>query len=135
MQSYREWRDEFVYNCAKVGIDLDVAWKLMKLSTTLQRLATAACNGDYPADGGSGKWETTECLKCGSHWAKVHTSKGCSNCQAQQKVIDLLEDIGWEPYFDGDPRGCVLRLYKRGDSIQDVRTGAARTLSVPHTFC
>lgn len=45
----------------------DLGRKLMRHASTLQRLAVAQCNGDWPADNGQRK--TAACPLCESSWA------------------------------------------------------------------
>ena len=44
-------RDQFVINANKEGLDLATIHKLLRYATTLQRLAVAQCNGDWPYNG------------------------------------------------------------------------------------
>ena len=121
----QRWRDEYLVRVSKLGMDLDTALLLLRHAATLQRLAEAQCNGDWPAD--NGECQTAECLNCGSFW---HPSvlkgkdKLCPDCRtvASVKAIckrfngrkgRLAEIAGFPevvPIFGGDPRGCVLKL-------------------------
>ena len=107
----QRWRDEYLVRVSKLGMDLNTALLLLRHAATLQRLAEAQCNGDWPAD--NGECQTAECLPCGSFW---HPSvlkgkdKLCPDCRtvARVKAILALSDV--IPIFQGDPRGCVLKL-------------------------
>lgn len=70
--SYHQHREEFIARIATAMPDASayyaasVARRLMRHASTLQRLAVAQCNGDWPADNGERK--TKECPLCGSSW-------------------------------------------------------------------
>lgn len=49
--SYSKERDEFISRATQEGLGLDTCLKLLRYATTLQRLAEAQCNGDYPYNG------------------------------------------------------------------------------------
>ena|SRR3990167_1742308 len=49
--SYRQEREQFIIQAAREGIDQHTIGKLLRYSTTLQRLAVAQCNGDWPYNG------------------------------------------------------------------------------------
>lgn len=49
--SYTRERDEFIKQASQEGLDLDACRKLLRYATTLQRLAEAQCNGDWPYNG------------------------------------------------------------------------------------
>jgi hypothetical protein len=102
--------------------------RLMRAGTTLQRLAEAQCNGDYPYDNGERKVEW--CSRCQSgctpHAMKRYEVKAdtvgvdtvsvdgktyyqlCPDCRLQDRVTKLLAGYGMRPIFNGDPRGAVF---------------------------
>lgn len=92
----------------------DLARKLMRAGSTLQRLAEAQCNGDWPADNGERKvvyCGGAEQEGCGSMWApSVLKGKGqrCPDCRTQANVSKLCAEYGVEAMFNGDPRGAVF---------------------------
>lgn len=49
--TYQHERDEFISKATAEGLDLDICQKLLRYATTLQRLAEARCNGDWPYNG------------------------------------------------------------------------------------
>lgn len=49
--SYQVERDTFISQAAREGLTVDVARKLLRYATTLQRLSEAQCNGDWPYNG------------------------------------------------------------------------------------
>jgi hypothetical protein len=131
--SYQKDRDEFLTIMSSEGMSLDTARKLLRYSQTLHRLATAQCNGDYPADNGERKVES--CHKCDSGfvpssmvryfysemlhawehkpsklssvaWEPV---KICPDCRTQD-LVDRALPVGFKAVFAGDSRGCVFKL-------------------------
>ncbi len=50
--SYQRERDEFIAKASSEGLDLPTITKLLRYASTLQRLAVAQCNGDWPYNGG-----------------------------------------------------------------------------------
>lgn len=102
-------REEFLVTASKEGIPLETARKLLRHAATLDRLAVAMCNGDWPADNGERK--VVECPKCESLWVKSSFRKGmCPDCRTQELVQSICEPLKITPVFGGDPRGCVLKL-------------------------
>lgn len=97
----------------------DLARRLMRAGTTLQRLAEAQCNGDWPADHGD-SWKTEPCQVCESCWhpsvllkATINgdkLAKVCPDCRTQARVTALLAEYGMRPIFQGDPRGAVFKV-------------------------
>ena len=49
--SYQRERDEFIAQASGEGLSLPVITKLLRHASTLQRLAVAQCNGDWPYNG------------------------------------------------------------------------------------
>lgn len=89
-----------------------LARALMSKARTLQRLAEAQCNGDYPAD--NGERDTVECPECNTYWAPQAlkgTPKRCPDCRTSAQVRALVAEFPQiVPEFGGDPRGYVLVL-------------------------
>jgi hypothetical protein len=160
MASYQHARDQFIATAAQQGLPLATITKLLRYATTLQRLAEAQCNGDWPADNGERK--TVECSRCGSGWApssmvrdttapkiagfKHHGSatdlpmqttrakqypRICKDCRTQDLVTALLQGTPFKPYFQGDPRGAVLQLMPLDASQDDMYCGRVRGVYVP----
>jgi hypothetical protein len=134
--SYARERDEFIAHASSAGLRLDVIRLLLRNATTLQRLAEASCNGDWPADNGERK--TKVCPECGGGWApssfarpKGEAVPVCPDCRAQYRVRALLEGTPFDPYFQGDPRGAVLRLVPKGTPHELIDCGRERGIYVP----
>ena len=49
--SYQRERDAFIAKASSEGLDLATITKLLRYASTLQRLAVAQCNGDWPYNG------------------------------------------------------------------------------------
>lgn len=118
-------RENFIARLAKHNIRPDDARKLLRYARTLHRLAEAQCNGDWPC--GNGERKVEPCAKCEGLWVpsvlKRHpyqkrTPKPllyCPDCRTKAHVRALCASLGIEPEFQGDPRGCVLKLRLPGD--------------------
>lgn len=76
----RKERERTFMQLGAIGIGYDVASKLLRYGTTLQRLAEASCNGDWPADNGTG--DTAVCTRCQGHWrgGMVQAKGKCAAC-------------------------------------------------------
>jgi hypothetical protein len=126
--SYTRDRDEFIGIIIREGGTVTLARALMRAATTLQRLAEASCNGDWPADNGERK--VAPCGKCRSLWvpSTLKTkAKLCPDCRTEERVKKLLFQANcdrypgrdfrdeslpaWSASFNGDPRGAVLRVH------------------------
>ena len=137
--SYNRDRDEFIVRMTREGMTLENIRALLRLATTIQRLAVAQCNGDYPADGGSGRWDTTECPTCERLWAveslhphrELGPGRHCEDCRADIRVGHALKDSGWIAKTGGDPRGCTLKLYRKDSTPADRDSGRAEYVCVP----
>lgn len=120
--SYQSERDAFLTRMAQEGLPLHITRALLRAATTLQRLAEAQCNGDYPADNGERK--VVECDSCGQAWVRSNlarqsykTAAGtvtkliCQDCRIVARLSSVLQAInGWQLQTQGDPRGYVLRV-------------------------
>ena len=90
-------------------MNTDIARRLMREAQTLDRLAAAQCNGDWPAD--NGERPVIFCT-CGSGFVpSVFKGKPrlCPDCRATARVQKMLPE-GFKAIFGGDPRGCVLKI-------------------------
>jgi hypothetical protein len=103
-------REEFIRILERENVPQEVGRKVLRYSTTLTRLAVAQCNGDWPAD--NGERPTKACARCEALWAPSVLLKGglCPDCRAEDNVKALLAPFNIVPEFQGDPRGCVLKL-------------------------
>lgn len=143
--SYQYERDLFMIAAAQIGLHVDTARLLLRYASTLQRLAVAQCNGDWPADNGERK--VIACPQCeagfvpGSFKRVAYMSEGrggrtyykrvCPDCYAQERVTAILHNTGYKPVFGGDPRGAMLRLAPITASSEDIDSGRERGIYVP----
>ena len=134
--SRQQDRDRLVAQLARelpdrgLGEVVELARTLLRAGTTLQRLAEAQCNGDWPADNGERK--TLQCDRCDIAWVpttlKTYLAKAdtvgvsthrqphgdksyyrlCQDCRLQDRITKLLAGYGMVPIFNGDPRGAVF---------------------------
>ena len=81
-------REAFLVAMSKEGVPLDVARLVLRHAATLQRLAEAQCNGDWPAD--NGERPTLVCA-CGSAWAP-----GAYLKHGPYQVACWRSECGWE---------------------------------------
>ena len=98
--NYAKERSEFIARASAEGLDLPLILKLLRHATTLQRLAEAQCNGDWPADNGERK--VIFCPKCESGFVRssfVRSDsfevdgkkvKVCPDCRTCELVCNLF---------------------------------------------
>lgn len=128
--SKQRWRDEFLIEMGKRGVSSWDARKLLRCGATLQRLAEAECNGDYPCD--NGERRVTPCPQCEAGYVPSHIKRGqCDNCRAEARAFAVLRPYGLKPYFQGDPRGAVFQIVPADAPMPDVECGRIRGLAVP----
>lgn len=157
MSASRREREQFIARAVQHGIHYDDACKLLRFAATLQRLAEAQCNGDWPADHGDA-WPTRACSLCGSNWAVtafrfqrgidgVKESR-CPDCRATERARAFTAslcaddcarryldgshncDVMWCADFQGDPRGYVFRLHQGAMMDDDCRHGNCRHVRI-----
>ena len=117
-------RQRFYAEAGKLGL-LNVADTIARNGTTLQRLAEAGCNGDWPCDNGERK--VIACPKCEGLVVPSDIKAGaCGECRAQARIVRALEGTGFFARFQGDPRGCVVTLYRDGTPEADIQSGRER---------
>lgn len=106
--SYQHERDTFIARMATEGLSIERTLALLRAASTLQRLAEAQCNGDWPAD--NGERPVVECILCGTYWVKFVLVKGqCLDCRLVERITKAMPD-SWGIDTQGDPRGYVLRV-------------------------
>ena len=110
MRPLSEWREEFILAMHLEGVPIETSRAVMRDATTIQRLAVAACNGDWPCD--DGERPVTPCAKCGNRYHASTLRKGglCPDCRAQARIRTILAPFHVTPIFGGDPRGCCVKL-------------------------
>ena len=145
--AYQHERDYFIAHMAADGLPLYVAQRLLRYASTLDRLAVAQCNGDWPADNGerSGIEYCPVCeagfvrsvfrastVRKAADFSAHHrkTARGallvCPDCRTEELVRAALEPFpAFTPIFGGDPRGYVLKLNTPSRAQrEDPQTGA-----------
>lgn len=154
--SYQRERDYFMAQVAPV-LGVPNARALLACATTLQRLAEAQCNGDWPCDNGERK--VVPCPLCESYyvpsqiqggalarlaWRTVKVGaetwtqgkpaqpeRACPDCRTEARAQSLVEGSPYQVVTQGDPRGAVLSLYERSASRESIENGTARRIYVP----
>ena len=121
-------RERFIAILAGEGIDYQTAQLLLRHGATLQRVAEAQCNGDWPYDNGERK--VIPCSRCEAGCApsamrRDHTAPKmcgpgetmarwipliCPDCRVSDRVKAICAPLRIVPDFQGDPRGYVLKL-------------------------
>lgn len=135
--SYQSERDDFIGRLAKAGIGISIIRGILSNAQTIQRLAVAQCNGDYPADNGEG--QSVTCPQCEQGWRgrdtlKRYQGKGdpvCPDCRATRRIVDLMAGTGYEAVCSGDPRGYTVRLFLADSTREDRDSGRAAYIGVP----
>lgn len=138
--SYTRDREETFARLIVEGLDAKTIRRIFSLSATIDRLAEAQCNGDWPADNGERK--TLLCGHCEGGWApstfrkdarllaREGLHKVCPSCKADSQVYQLIEDVNnaraaagaagvFTAILSGDPRGCVVKLGVPSGSTND----------------
>lgn len=143
--SYQRDRDDFFAHMIKAGMGADTIRLLLRHANTIQRLAVAQCNGDYPYD--NGQRRTVECDGCGSGTAPdalkrykgIDPEQGdghaprkyCPDCRTTARIKALVAGSGFMAECSGDPRGWCVKLYTADSTREDRDSGRARSIGVP----
>ena len=134
--SYQNARDQFLAFMIREGATLDDARALLRYATTLQRLACAQCNGDWPYD--NGQRPVVPCPECEAGTvpsALKGAPKSCPDCRisALARAYVAKNLPGWEMFTQGDPRGAVLQVappsYREANATRDIHN--KRSYGVP----
>lgn len=88
--SYRNERDQFIATATREGLNMYVIERLLRYATTLQRLAEAQCNGDWPFNGDRDRPSAIEtvCVDCNGS-REMETGIGmfpCDICHGNGKT-------------------------------------------------
>jgi hypothetical protein len=107
---YATERDAFMAEWRANGGKLDDARTMLRHAATLDRLAVAQCNGDYPCD--NGERFTKACSECSLGYVPEVLQRGgrCPECRTQERAAKLAASCGFSVITSGDPRGYVLRV-------------------------
>lgn len=102
-------RENFIAEMAKAGVSVTDSRHILRNAATLERLAEAACNGDWPCD--NGEREVKECPECACYFVpSVIAKAGCPDCRATARIKAILAPYGLTGEFAGDPRGAVVSI-------------------------
>ena len=107
-------REEFISVMSREGVALNVSRAFLRAGATLQRLAEAQCNGDYPFD--NGERPVILCVECGTgcvKWAMKRNRQGqriCPDCKTTARIKAFAVQHGLSVITNGDPRGAVLTV-------------------------
>lgn len=126
--SYQTDRDSFMAAMSAAGVPLEVARKMLRYAAIIDRLAVAQCNGDWPADNGTGG---AECPTCGGIWRAGITRRGCLDCRTEAKLVALLDPFGIRVETGGDPRGYTVKLHLPTGAHNTWGNGGADGYGVP----
>lgn len=104
------WREQFISDAARHGLNLEQARAWLRVAATAQRLNEAQCNGDWPAD--NGERPTKTCADCARYWhpSAIRKDGRCIDCHNDDRARKLLPN-GWKLETGGDPRGCAYKLH------------------------
>jgi hypothetical protein len=144
MTQTRREREDFLIRMDREGVPLDVARKLLRYGATLQRLAEAQCNGDWPADNGTKERKVVPCTRCEALWVRSSMVADktqpavngyrpliCKDCRTNDLVTVALAPYGLKPFFGGDPRGAVLSIVKADVPREAFESGREHGICVP----
>ena len=151
--SYQRERDQFYREVGHTLSEYQTT-RLLRYASTLQRLAVAQCNGDYPC--GNGERKVIPCPLCESQWVPSQITggklaitawehgrhqppcdehgtarKACPDCRTEAAVNLLLIGSSYQAITSGDPRGYVLKLYDTNATPTNIDNGTARSIGVP----
>ena len=112
-------RDQFIAVMTKEGLALDVILTLLRHGATLQRIAELECSSEAadcdrvpcPATV-SKKYEC--CCDYGYQAEGEHSDVPRVTAKSKRieyRITQLLKPTGVRASFQGDPRGCVLKLH------------------------
>lgn len=121
-------REDFIVAMSREGVPADVTRAVLRDAATHHRCAEAQCNGDWPYDNGERKVEF--CKRCESGCVRSQLLRGglCPSCRAEDRIASRLAPFGVTPDFQGDPRGCTVKLRVPSGRTDD---GARIGLCVP----
>lgn len=121
--NYQTERGVFLEVMRAEGVPQVVTRAVLRDAATIQRLAVAQCNGDYPCDNGTRAVVFT--CKCeGGYVPEAIKGGQCPDCRAQARIVKALAPYKIEADFQGDPRGaCVKLVVPSGRTDDWGRTG------------
>jgi hypothetical protein len=109
------WRDEFMIRADRCKITRDDAVMLLHAARVLQTWAEHECNGEIQRD------ETTN--KPFRYYGRLMDHKhpvADRETPCMKRVEALAKRYGLGAYFQGDPRGAMIQLYRPGQDNPEV---------------
>lgn len=102
-------REYFLVRAIEAGLPYNYAKRVRSLAVTHDRLATAACNGDWPCDNGERK--VIFCSRCEGGMVASKIVKGvCESCRVEDRIKAICAEWNVTVDFQGDPRGWTVKL-------------------------
>ena len=103
-------REQFIVAMAAEGVPIEVTRAVLRDAATHNRCAEAQCNGDWPYDNGERK--VKPCVRCEAGCVSSQLLRGglCPSCRAEDRITARLAPFNVTPDFQGDPRGCTVKL-------------------------
>ena len=102
-------REQFLMHATRLGLNDYQARKFARFTATSDRLAVAACNGDWPCDNGQRKVEW--CSKCQGGMVRSKMVNGvCESCRLDARILAYAAECGIGVDLQGDPRGWTVQL-------------------------
>lgn len=110
MSRNRREREQFIARATENGIRYDDACKLLRFAATLQRLAEAQCNGDWPYNGDRDRPSMTfrscdHCDATGKTAPRENDLDDCLDCQGTGRLqTNGRERMRWDARYTVCPR-------------------------------
>ena len=102
-------REYFLDNARRHGLPFEIAKRVRSLAVTHDRLAEAACNGDWPCDNGERK--VVFCSRCESGMVPSKVKGGiCESCRVEDRIAAICSEYNIPVSFQGDPRGWTVKI-------------------------
>ncbi len=111
-------REQFLMHATRLGLNDFQARKFARFAATSDRLAEAACNGDWPCDNGERKVEWCDRCQGGMVRSKMKRVKAtpdkfvliCESCRLDDRIVAYAAECGVAVELQGDPRGWTVKL-------------------------
>jgi hypothetical protein len=120
MMSYQSERDSFIATMTTEGVSVHIARALLAKAKTLHRIAELECSSEAadrdrvrcPAETSKGRYPC--CCDFGYTVPGQHETVprvSARGAQIEYLIEQLLKPTGVRASFQGDPRGCVLKIH------------------------
>ena len=110
---------ELTYRLCEHGFTDKEVEAMRRVSHTLTRWCEAECNGEIERMTGSNKPEHVhESRGLGGQWIRYHYPIPDRENGAIKRMARILANhSGWAWYYQTDPRGCAVYLYRVDDPV------------------